>query len=142
MLKLNNKEIKLICRHLEEQFGIKSFDLKDYFFYKNKESKLYLISKNISEVDLTRFNVSSLGLYFGKIEDSGLRLSISGTQLIGYRAEKNIFEIDKIEEWLNGKNLECDINIKGWFIIKHKKYFLGCGYCKNGVIINFIPKKH
>ena len=42
---------------------------------------------------------------------------------------------------VNGQNLECDKNLRGWFIIKDKEDFLGCGYCKEGILLNFIPKK-
>ena len=99
------------------------------------------INKEFLELDKTRFNINSFGLYFGEIESSGIRLSISGSQLVGDRAKKNLFETDKKEDWLNGENLECDKNLKGWFIVKSKKDFMGCGYCKEGKLLNFIPKK-
>ena len=47
------------------------------------------------KLDLSKFRINSFGLYFGKIENSGIRLSIPGTQLIGKSADKNIIEIDK-----------------------------------------------
>ena len=139
MINLNNKEIKEIHSKLEDQFEVKNLKL-DYLFYKNKDNKIFLITKNLLNIDLTWFRVNSFGLYFGKIENSGFRLSISGTQLIGNKAGKNIFETDKKEEWLNGQDLECDKNSKGWVLIKSDNDFLGCGYCKNGRVMNFIPK--
>ena len=136
---LNSKEIKEIHNKLEEQFG---FNIKlNYLFYKNKENKIFLITKQIQKLDLAKFRVNSFGLYFGKLEKTGLRLSISGSQLIGKTVKRNIVDIDKKEEWLNGQNLECNKELKGWFIIKNKEDYLGCGYCKNGIIQNFIPKK-
>ncbi len=140
MINLNNRETKTILEQLKNQFGIKTLEL-DCLFYKNKDNKIFLITKDLAKVDLSRFNVNSFGLYFGKIEQSGIRLSISGTQLIGSKATKNVLEINKKEEWLNGSNLECDLNKKGWVIVKNEDDFLGCGYCKNGVLMNFIPKR-
>lgn len=137
---LNNKEKKEIYNKLEEQFGTTGLKL-NYLFYQNpKNNKLYLINEELLKIDLTRFNVNSFGLYFGEIENTGIRLSISGSQIIGKRAMKNVLEVEKKEEWLNGEDLECDKDLKGWFIIKHKTDFMGCGYCKNGQILNFIPK--
>jgi NOL1/NOP2/fmu family ribosome biogenesis protein len=140
MKPLNSKEIKEIHSSLKEQFGI-SIKL-DYLFYRNREDKIFLMSKDIQKLDLSKFRVNSFGLYFGKIEKSGIRLSIPGTQLIGKKAEKNVLEINNKEEWLNGDNLDCDKNLKGWFIMKNNEDFLGCGYCKEGKLTNYIPKKN
>lgn len=139
MENLNNKEKKAFCFKLEQQFGIKGLKL-DYLFYKNSYNKIFLINKEFLNLDKSRFNINSFGLYFGEIESSGIRLSISGSQLIGNKAKKNVLEIEKKEYWLNGENLECDSNLKGWVLIKNQGDFLGCGYCKNGVLLNFIPK--
>ena len=140
MLNLNNKEIKEIHNKLENQFGIKNLKL-DYLFYKNKDEKIFLITKDMLKIDLTIFNVNSFGLYFGKVENNYIRLSISGTQLIGNKASKNVLETDKKEEWLNGQDLACNLDSKGWVIVKSGNDFLGSGYCKNGIVMNFIPKK-
>lgn len=138
MKPLNNKEIKEIHNKLGEQFG---FNQKlDYLFYLNKENKIFLITKDFQKLDLSKLRVNSFGLYLGELEKTGLRLSLSGSQLIGKNAEKNILEIEKTEDWLNGQNLECNKDLKGWFIIKNKEDFLGCGFCKNGIIQNFLPK--
>ena len=140
MINLNNKEIKELHSKLEYQFGVKNLKL-DYLFYLNpKSNKLFLINKELLKIDLTRFNINSFGLYFGEVENTGIRLSIPGSQLIGKTAKKNILEIEKKEEWLNGENLECNKDLRGWFIIKHKSDFMGCGYCKNGQLLNFITK--
>ena len=139
MKPLNQKEIKEIYLKLTSQFR---FEAKlDYLFYTNREDKIFLMSKDIKKLDLSKFRVNSFGLYFGKIENSGIRLSIPGTQLIGKKAVKNILEIEEKERWLNGENLDCDKELKGWFIVKNKEDFLGCGYCKEGKLTNFIPKK-
>ncbi|MEK6936723.1 MAG: NIP7 N-terminal domain-related protein [Nanoarchaeota archaeon] len=138
MKPLNNKEVKEIHNKLKEQFGFS--EKLDYLFYLNKENKIFLMSKDIKKLDLSKFRVNSFGLYFGEIEKTGLRLSLSGSQLIGKHSSKNILEIENTEDWLNGKNLPWNKELKGWFIIKNKNNFLGCGFCKNSIIQNFLPK--
>ncbi len=138
MKPLNSKEIKEINNKLESQFGIKT--KLDYLFYVNREDKIFLMTKDMQKLDLSKFRVNSFGLYFAKLEKNSIRLSVSGSQLIGKKAGKNVLEINQKEEWLNGQNVECNKELKGWFIIKNKEDFLGCGYCKNGIIQNFIPK--
>ncbi len=138
MKPLNNKEIKEIHKKLKEQFGFRQ--KLNYLFYLNKENKIFLISKDLKKLDLSKFRVNSFGLYFGELEKTGLRLSLSGSQLIGKKVNKNIIEINKVEDWLNGQNLECDKELKGWFLIKNKEDFFGCGFCNNGIIQNFLPK--
>ena len=62
MINLNNKEVKEISNRLDYQFGFK--EKLDYLFYINNKNKLFLINKELSKIDLKRFNVNSLGLYF------------------------------------------------------------------------------
>lgn len=138
MKPLNNKEIKEIYSKLESQFGIKC--KLDYLFYINKDNKIYLMTKDIQKLDLAQFRINSFGLYFAKLENNTIRLSISGSQLIGNKAEKNVIEAENKKEWLEGNNLECNKELTGWFLIKNKEDFLGCGYCKDGIIQNYIPK--
>lgn len=140
MIQLNNKERKKLLEQLNDDYGIENLKL-DYLFFKKKDNSIFLITKDFLNLDKTRFRVDSFGLYFGEIEKNGLRLSISGSQLIGSYATKNCLEINDKENWLNGQNLECDHNLRTWVIIKNGKDFLGCGYCKNGIVMNFIPKK-
>src|SRR3989344_8868973 len=136
---LNNKETKGIIKRLEEQYGTKDLKL-DYLFFINKDNKIFIINKDYSRLNLDLLNINSLGMYFGKIENSGIRLSIYGSQMIGKFATKNIFETDKEEEWLNGENLECGKNLIGWVIVKSKEDYMGSGYCKNGIVMNYIKK--
>ncbi|MBI2672418.1 hypothetical protein HYX16_05780 [Candidatus Woesearchaeota archaeon] len=136
---LNSKEIKGILNSLNEQYGINGLNL-DYLFFLNKDNKIFLINKDYLRLNLDLLNINSLGMYFGKVENSGIRLSIYGSQLIGKFAAKNIFETDKKEEWLNGENLECDHNLREWVIVKSQEDYLGSGYCKDGILMNFIKK--
>lgn len=80
------------------------------------------------------------GIYFGKIEKDGLRLSIEGSFIVGRVAKKGIVELSEEEttKWLSGEDL--DIPIEGYCILKWEDYFLGCGKGNGKKILNFVPK--
>ncbi len=136
---LNKKQIKLILKKLEAQFGFK--DTLDFVFLQNREGKIFLINKDIAKVDLSKLRINSIGLYFGKIEQDELRLSIEGSQLIGKKAKKNIVELNsqQLKQWLKGEDIENNKH-QGFVIIRHNKDFLGTGKAKQDKILNFVPK--
>ncbi len=136
---LNKKQIKAILSLLEKKFGYK--DKLDYVFLQNKEGKIFIINKELAKLDLSKLRINSIGLYFGKVEKGGLRLSIEGSQIIGNQAKKNIVEINsqQIKEWLTGQDLTIS-GYSGFVLIKHSNDFLGCGKAKEDRILNFVPK--
>ena len=83
------------------------------------------------------------GIYFGKIESDGIRLTIEGAFLVGPKSQKNIVEVDKEKAklWLAGKDLKISEKINGWVILKWGQYYLGCGKAKEGIIKNYVPKE-
>ncbi|NJE26706.1 hypothetical protein E3E22_08770 [Thermococcus sp. MV5] len=83
------------------------------------------------------------GIYFGKIESDGIRLTIEGAFLVGSKGQKNIVEVDeeKAKLWLAGKDLKTNEEINGWVILKWGQYYLGCGKAKEGIIKNYVPKE-
>ncbi|MBU0930178.1 MAG: hypothetical protein KJ623_03855 [Nanoarchaeota archaeon] len=137
---LNKKESLEIINRIIKQFDIKNLGL-DYAFFQN-EDKIFLISKDLRKVDFQKLRINNLGLYFCTLAKNGIRLTIEGTQLIGDKANKNIIDIKENElvYWFNGENLVRK-DIDGFVIIKYKNDFLGCGYGKEGIIINYIPKE-
>jgi len=136
---LNKKQIKKILQLLNKQFGFKE-DL-NYVFLQNKDGKIFIINKSIGNLDLNKLRINSIGLYFCKLEDDGLRMSIEGSQIIGNQAKKNLVELNEkqIKEWIAGKDLERK-GFLSYVLIKHKKDFLGCGKAKENKILNFVPK--
>lgn len=137
---LNKKESLRLLERIKEQFGVKELKL-DYGFIQNKD-KIYLISKDINKINYKELRINDIGLYFCSIEKNGIRLSIEGSQLIGNKATKNVVEIfdEELKYWFNGENLVRK-NLSGFVLIKNKNDFLGCGYAKEGMIINYIPKE-
>ena len=139
---LNSKEIKKIINKIKEQYGINELKL-DYVLLKNRDNKIFILSKDFAKIDTKNLKLNSLGLYFATIEQDGIRLSIEGSQLIGQKATKNIFEIDKqqLKDWLIGSNIKTDKGFNNYIIIKYKHDYLGIGRYKNNLILNYIPKE-
>lgn len=137
---LNSKQKKKLLETIKTQFGIKDLNF-DCIFFRNKD-KVFLLSRAFSKLAIENLRINSLGLYFCRMQDNGVRLSIEGSQIIGNKARKNILEIDKIDlyKWIRGQNLETEKSLDGFVIIKHKNDFLGCGKSKNGIILNYIPR--
>ena len=135
---LNAKEVKNILKLLKNQFGYTG--KLPYIFLKTKKNKLYIITKDIT--NLKNLNIISKGLYFGLLYNNSLRLSIEGSQLIGPKSKKNIIELTKeaMLKWMRGQDLETTYSYNGFVILKYKDDYLGCGKCKNKKILNYVPK--
>ena len=138
---LNKKEIKNILDLIRKQWDC---DAKlDYVFSMNEKGKIYIVNREISEIDLSKLRISSIGLYFGTlVEGSSLRLSIEGSQLVGPKAKKNVVELSEkeLKEWLKGIDIDKDTKEKGFVIIRYKDDFIGCGKAVDKRILNYVPK--
>ena len=88
---LNKKEIKRILEKIKEQFGVYNFEF-DYGMLMNKEGKIFLVSKAINKVDLSKLRINIIGLYIERLEKE-IRLSIEGSQIFGKYASKNVYEV-------------------------------------------------
>ncbi len=137
---LNSKETKQVLSLLKSQFDFTG--KLDYAFLKNKDD-IYIISKGIAKIDTKKFRINNLGLYFGEIKNSSIRLSIEASQLIGNESEKNILTLDdeQVLYWIAGDNIPISTSLKGYVLIKHKQDYLGCGYVKDETLINYVPKE-
>lgn len=140
---INSSEKKNIIEELNSQFGIKNLH---YLFLKFGKDKIRIYSGSLSKTDLNildkNVRIESIGLYFARIQQDGIRLTIDGIQLVKNQITKNILEINDKEsmEWLKGQ----DLNIKeerSFKIIKNDNEFLGCGKSTGEKITNFIPKE-
>jgi NOL1/NOP2/fmu family ribosome biogenesis protein len=136
---LASKDIRGVHKMLEEQFGFSG--KLEYGFLKNHEGNLYIVSRDIANIDWKKLRVTSMGSYFGELK-KGLRLSIEGSQLVGPHATKNVIDISKEEMllWLKGNDLPTTHKTPGLVIVKHDKDYMGCGSVKEGMILNFVPK--
>lgn len=141
---LNSRETKELVGAIREQWGsdLSGF-LSGYGLLEGKDGDIFIISRAIEQLDLESLNVESLGLYFGQMRNGELRLSIEGSQVVGKAATKNIIGVDdgEFRQWLSGSDLEKDYRgCSGYVIIKHGSDFIACGKCKDGRILNYVPK--
>lgn len=137
---LNKRESKGILKALKEQWG---FTTKlEYVFLVSQKDKVYITNKDVFDLDLKKFKIDTLGLYFGRLVPKGLRLSIEGSQIIGPGASKNVLELSDAEfkPWLAGEDVIIDENVDAFYILKNKGLYVGCGYVKDGTLLNYIPK--
>lgn len=138
---LNSREIKEVLKLVENQWGAK---LKlDYGFLKNNKGRVFLISRDISKIDISRLRLNSVGMYFCEIDNKGIRLSIEGSQIVGQKAAKNVVELNEEEtkKWLKGEDLEKECEgCSGFVILRHNKDFFGTGKYANGRILNYVGK--
>lgn len=138
---LNSREKKPIYVMLYNQFG---FDEKlDYVMLISIKNKIYLMSKDFSREMIDDLKDINIGVYFGELKDTEIRLSLEGSQLIGPKCSKNIFVIDDelVKKWIIGEDIEYDCEINSFVILKNNLGdFIGCGKAKDGKILNFIPK--
>ena len=137
---LNTREKKEIIETLEKQFHVK-INLP-YVFLMNKEEKIFLASKDIAHINFHALTINTIGLYFGKKEKDGIRLSIEGSQIIGKEAQKNVLALTQEEMmlWFKGKDIVKESTFHGYVLLKHEKDFLGCGKYKEGRILNYVEK--
>lgn len=139
---LNSREVKGIHKLLKEQFGF--LEELDFFFLMNTKNKVYIINKDIRNINLDNLRIDSLGLYFGEMYNAEFRLSVEGSQIIGKKATKNILELNNVQisSWVRGFDIEhAGLPVLNDFlIIKHKNDFFGCGKYRNGKVLNYFPK--
>ena len=169
---INNKKIREIQAILEAQWGTSligysaQHDTKHnsspYAFFLNSKSKIYLINNannELANIHFEKLRINSLGLYFGQLNNTEIRLSIEGSQLLGRTATKNVFELNKglKELWVRGqdlpltkekiKDLGYNETDKIMFIMKYHETvkknddFIGCGKLVDNTIINYVSKE-
>lgn len=137
---LNSKDIKELMKLLNEQFGVE--EKLDFVFLKNNKDKVYIINREIEELDFEKLWVDSVGLYLGKFHNDGFRPSVEGAQILAPFATKNVIEVSKEQkhEWLKGNDIDLPSSENKFVIVKSEDDVLGAGKVKNEVILNSVPK--
>ena len=108
---LNSREKKEILKLINVQFGC-SFDM-DYEVFMNEKNKLFIMTKDISKIDLNELRINSLGMYFGEVNRGELRLSIEGSQMLGKSAKKNVLVLDEddADKWMKGEDFDVETGL-------------------------------
>lgn len=139
----SEKEKAELVAQLHEQFGIKNVD---GIITMRGQDRLFLFQGNFGEREIHKLEstipVERVGIYFGKLMDGKIRLSIEGAQLLKSQIKKNIFELDdeQVELWMKGNELNIKTGKKDFLIMKYKDNFLGTGKASEEKITNFVPK--
>lgn len=140
---LSPREKVEIVEKLKKQFGIK--DVEGIFVQRGTE-RLFLFQGNFTQKQIQQLErtipIERVGVYFGKLQNNELRLSIEGAQILQNQITKNIFELnnEQAEMWMHGNELNIKTDLRGFVIMKYKDNFLGCGKASAEKITNFIPK--
>ncbi|MDO8661362.1 MAG: hypothetical protein Q7K43_05725 [Candidatus Woesearchaeota archaeon] len=143
---LTAKHSREILGRITEQWGGEfEYLLEEYALAQSNEGKVYMISRDIEKVDVSKLRLNSVGMYLVDVEKNGLRLSIEGAQLVGAKATKNILEVSETQarQWLAGSEIELNEEnrkLEGFIIIKFKQDIIGCGKISKGILYNFVPK--
>lgn len=140
---LTQQERKKIEQKLSQQFGIREIPGK---ITMRGAEKLFFFTGEIDEEEIRKIEeiapIEKIGVYFAKIINDDIKLTIEGTQILKEQINKGIFEIDEeqAEEWMMGRELNINTGLKGFIVIKHGEDLLGCGKASENKITNFIPK--
>ncbi len=140
---LNKKEQKEIEKKLKKQFGIKSVP---GIIARRGRERLFLFLGSLNKKNIKSLEeivvIERLGIYFAKIVQDSVKLSIEGTQILKDQIKKNIFELseNQVKKWMKGQDLRIKTGKRGFFVMKYQNDFLGCGKASKEKIGNFIPK--
>ena len=140
---LNKKETQEILNKLNQQFGVE--EIPGVLLSKGGE-RIFLYQGDFGEGEIKKLErtipIERIGVYFAKVQNSQIRLSIEATQILGEQINKNIFELDdeQAEKWMMGQELDVRAGKKDFLIMKYKDDFLGCGKASEKKIGNYIPK--
>ena len=141
ILNLNQKQE--IVNKLKKQFGIKDIE---GIFVKRGEERLFLFQGDFTPRQIYNLErtvpIERVGVYFGKIQNEKIRLSIEGVHILKNQITKNIFELEEkqAELWMKGNELEIQTGKNDFLIMKYKDDFLGCGKASKLKIGNYVPK--
>ncbi|PIN75411.1 hypothetical protein COV17_04025 [Candidatus Woesearchaeota archaeon CG10_big_fil_rev_8_21_14_0_10_36_11] len=142
---LNTRRIKEFNRVLTKQFG--AILQENYAYFLNEKSRIFIINRDIANVDLNKLKIDKIGLYFAEYKDNQARLSKEGAQLLVQENKNvtNVIELDEkeIKQYFAGTDLQKDCGKESKFILlQYKNHVLGCAKYKENTIINFLPKIH
>ena len=108
---LSKYETNEILGKLQEQFGIKEIP---GIMLRIGQERIFLYQGSLDEKEIIKLEmavpVERIGVYFAKIQNDELRLSIEGTHVLKNQINKNIFEIndEQLNTWMHGSELQIE----------------------------------
>ena len=136
---LNTRDVKEIIKLIESQWGAK---LKLDLAFLQKKEKIYVITRDLGNIDYSLLRINNVGLYFGQVRNNEIRLSIEGSQIVGPLANKNVLKVSdqEFESWISGEDLEVNSKNHAFVLLKHNNDFVGCGKHIGNKVLNNVPK--
>lgn len=137
---LNSKDVKEIYNKLYEQFGIEH--KFNFVFIKNNKDKIYVLNRDIENVDYSKLRIDAVGLYFLKVQSDGLRPSVEGAQILGPFCSKNVISLNREQrnDWFLGKDISVEEKEDRLVIVKYRSDVLGSGKIRAGILLNSLSK--
>ncbi len=88
---LNTRDVKEIKKQLVAQFGYAPEE--NYAYLKNEKDRLFIVNREVAQLDLDKLHIDRLGLYFAEVRPGYIRLSKEGAQLLVHEAKKKDAEV-------------------------------------------------
>jgi len=146
---LNSREVKRLKEKLEAQFG---YSLQEeYAYLQNTQQKIFLINRDVAKIDLNKVIVDKMGLYFAELNDTEVRLSKEGAQLLWKEAQQHNAQMKNVVEftakdvrlYFAGIDLKKDLGGENRLVLlRYEDDVIGCAKYKEGKILNYMPKIH
>ena len=140
---LKSSDKKHIESQLKERFGIKEIP---GMLLRRGQERIFIYQGSLTQNQIENLEewtqVERVGIYFAKIINDEIRLSIEGVQILKNQITKNIFELNEkqAQEWMQGQELPIATGKRGFLIMKYKEDLLGTGKASEFKIGNYIPK--
>jgi NOL1/NOP2/fmu family ribosome biogenesis protein len=140
---LNTRDVREIIEKLEKQYDC---ELEfDFAFLADPNDKIFVVDRDVAQIDFGKLRINSVGLYFGEVTKNGeIRLTMEGSQIVGKRAQKNIVDLDEgqVRSYFLGEEVAVDVDVTGFVLLRFRGDFFGAAKYKEGKILNYLPKYH
>jgi len=143
---LGKEEIEIIENIIEKNYGTK-VELNKFLVLKTFEEKIWLATKNLLDLDLSKLQINSVGMNFGKLKrNDKINLTVEGSQIVGAKATKNIVLLNEenAEKFMQGSDMkpekEIDCEYHNFAIVKFGEDVLGSSLLTEEGVKNQLPK--
>jgi NOL1/NOP2/fmu family ribosome biogenesis protein len=137
---------EIIKKIIKENFGC---DINDEIDFEVRKEKIYFFKSYLKNffnfLKNKGLKLNPIGIYFGKIKQNNkIQLSIEGSQYVGRKATKNIFEINdykELYEFILGKKIELkNVEKHNFPILKYKDLVICSTASRENEIECLLPK--